>query len=50
MGLTTIVNGVVLYFHPFYGERAANVAFILFWIELGMSFLVGWLVPRLYTI
>lgn len=47
MGLATIINGFLVFGVPIWGEAAVEIATALWWIDAGMAFSCGLLVPYL---
>jgi C4-dicarboxylate transporter/malic acid transport protein len=47
MGLATIINGFLVFGVPMWGETAVDIATVLWWIDAGLAFSCGLLVPYL---
>jgi C4-dicarboxylate transporter/malic acid transport protein len=45
MGLVTIINGLVVFGIPLWGQAALSVAYALWWIDVAMSVACGLLIP-----
>lgn len=45
MGYATIVDGVVLFLVPAFGEKWIRVAWVLWWIEVVISVVIGIGIP-----
>jgi C4-dicarboxylate transporter/malic acid transport protein len=50
MGLATIVNGFVAFGAPLWGHAAIEIATVLWWIDVGLSLVIGLGVPFLMII
>jgi C4-dicarboxylate transporter/malic acid transport protein len=47
MGLATVINGFLVFGVPMWGDPAVEIATVLWWIDAGMAFGCGLLVPYL---
>jgi C4-dicarboxylate transporter/malic acid transport protein len=47
MGLATIINGFLIFGLPLWGQRAVEVAHVLWWVDVALAVLCGIVIPYL---